>query len=81
MKLIEVKSKVGSDGILNLRLPMGKTGANREVRVTVQSTSEDGRERQQDWRRSVQATAASIDDPTLERNDQGQLAENEDLFP
>ena len=82
MKLIEVKSKVGSDGVLHLRLPMGKTEANREVKVTVQSAgdSENERQRQPAWQRFVRTTAGSIDNPTFKRHDQGQLAEAEDLF-
>ncbi len=82
MLLVEVNSRVGSDGVLNLRLPMGKTEANRKVKVTVQSAgdSENERERQQAWQRFVRTTAGSIDDPTFKRHDQGQLAETEDLF-
>ena len=37
MTRITVKSKVGSDGVLHLNLPVGMTEADKEVQVTVES--------------------------------------------
>ena len=36
MNRIVVKSKVGSDGVLHLEVPVGKEAADKEVRVTVE---------------------------------------------
>jgi hypothetical protein len=37
MTRIELKSKVGPDGVLNIVVPVGMDEANQEVRVTVES--------------------------------------------
>ena len=37
MNRIVVKSKVGSDGVLHLALPVGMSEADQEVQVTVES--------------------------------------------
>lgn len=41
MTSIEVKSKVDASGVLNLSIPLGKTEANREVRVIVQPLDDE----------------------------------------
>ncbi len=40
MERIIVKSKIGSDGILHLRLPVGASEADRDVQVTVEPVAE-----------------------------------------
>ena len=39
MSYIEIKSRVGSDGVLTVSLPLGLEEANREVRVIVEPIS------------------------------------------
>jgi hypothetical protein len=36
MNRVVVKSRVGSDGILQLTLPLGSAGAGQEVQITVE---------------------------------------------
>ena len=40
MTRIELKSKVGPDGVLTITVPVGMAEANREVRVTVEPATE-----------------------------------------
>ncbi len=39
MNRITVRSKVGSDGVLHLDLPLGDAAADQEVQVTIESAS------------------------------------------
>ena len=43
MTRIELKSRVGPDGVLNLRVPLGPEEANRDVHVTVEPTQRQSR--------------------------------------
>ena len=60
MTRIVVHSKVGPDGVLHVDLPLGSSGANREVRVIVEevaekSTASNG----QDWNDFIRSTAGA----------------------
>ena len=68
MTHVEIKSRVGADGVLTISLPLGPSEANREVRVIVEPTdvsaspSSANREELHDF---VKNTAGCISDPTF----------------
>ncbi len=75
MTRIELKSRVGPDGVLSLRVPIGPDDADRAVIVTVEPA--DGSEvdptfEGREWSRFIDETAGSIQDPTFERPAQGE---------
>ena len=59
MNRISMKSKVSSDGVLHLALPVGLEEANREVHVTVEPITSSLPMTQQAWRAWVDAMAGS----------------------
>jgi hypothetical protein len=77
MSRIVVKSKVGSDGVLQLTLPLGAAEADREVQVTVEPIKNPMT--QEEWRQWVLSMAGSIPDPTFLRHDQGEYEQREEL--
>jgi hypothetical protein len=74
-----VKSKVGSDGILHLELPLGVEEADTEVRVTVEPVAAKKPITQEEWRAWVDSMAGSITDLTFERPPQGDFEERQPL--
>jgi len=58
---IIVKSKVGSDGILQFTLPLGPGEANQEVRGTIESSAAPLS--QEEWKRRILATAGAFPIP------------------
>jgi len=78
MNRIVVKSKVDSNGVLQLTLPVGLAEANREVQVTVEPVSTRIAS-QEEWRQFIMRTAGSITDPTFRRHEQGEYEEREPL--
>ncbi len=75
MTHIEVRSRVGPDGLLKLAIPVGMPDANREVRITVELLEPTARQpllAADDWKRSVREMAGSISDPTFKRQEQGE---------
>lgn len=82
MTPIELRSKVDANGVRNLSVSLGKSDANREVRVTVQPLDEAETSMSvNQWRQFVHEMSGSIDDPTFDRHPQGELEQREDLFP
>ncbi len=77
MSPIVLTSKVGSDGVLQLTLPLGPAEANQEVNITVQPLRPTLS--QEEWRKRVLSTAGSIPDPTFVRHDQGEYEERTEL--
>ena len=75
MNRMVVKSKVGSDGVLHLALPVGVEEADKEVQVTVESITPKKAMTQEEWEAWVDAMAGSIPDPTFERPPQLPLEE------
>ncbi len=74
MNRIVVRSRIGSDGILQLVVPVGTADADREVQVSVEpipsaSQSTDA------WRRRILETAGKWGGP-LERPEQGEYEED-----
>ncbi len=77
MSPIVLTSKVGSDGVLQLTLPLGAAEANQEVNITVEPLRPTLS--QEEWRKRVLSTAGSIPDPTFIRHDQGDYEERTEL--
>jgi len=59
MGTIRLNSKVGQDGVLNLRVPLGAADANAEVVVTIQPASPNEHASQSDWHEFVNQTYGS----------------------
>ena len=83
MTHVEIKSRVGADGVLTISLPLGPGEANREVRVTVEPAVPSPPSlplNPEQWRQFVESMAGCISDPTFERPEQGQYERrNEDI--
>jgi hypothetical protein len=69
MSRVEVFSKVGSDGMLRLTVPLPKAEAGRDVRVTVEPMPKPMT--QEEWRAFVLKTAGSWEGD-FERPEQGE---------
>ena len=78
MNRIVMKSKVSSDGILHLSLPVGLADANQEVQVTVESFGLWKQMSQVDWSAWVESMAGSWQGD-FERPPQGEYEEREPL--
>lgn len=78
MNRMVVQSRVGSDGVLHLALPVGVEEADKEVQITVEPISPKAMT-QEEWRAFVLSTAGSVTDPTFERPPQPPLEEREPL--
>jgi hypothetical protein len=79
----ELTAQVGADGVLTLRVPLGREDANKTVRVVVETVEEatvGPVMTQEEWARFVESIAGSITDPTFERPPQGEY-EQRDAFP
>jgi hypothetical protein len=69
MNRIVVKSKVGSNGILQVTLPVGPADADQEVQITVEPVGPPTQS-PDEWRRRVLETAGKWQGE-LERPEQG----------
>jgi len=77
MNRIVINSKVGSDGVLHLDLPVGQAEADQEVRVTVEPVSRPAMT-QEEWRAAVLSTAGKWQGE-FERPPQGEYEQRESL--
>lgn len=77
MSRIEVLSKVGSDGVLRLTVPLPESHAGQEVKVTVEPVAKEALT-QDEWRDLVMSTAGAWQG-ILERPPQGEYEEREPL--
>jgi hypothetical protein len=77
MDTIYMTSTIGSDGILNISLPLSTADANRQVKITVEPLSPAPMS-QEEWRRRVLATAGKWEGE-FERPDQGEYEVREPL--
>jgi hypothetical protein len=78
----ELTAQVGADGVLTLKVPLGREGANQTVRVvleTVEGGAADQALSQKDWLRFVQSMAGRITDPTFDRQPQGDHEQRDEL--
>jgi hypothetical protein len=80
MQRLVVQSRVGSDGVLHIDIPMGKEVADREVQVTIDPIQAGpAAMTQEQWRQFVMETAGSITDPSFVRHEQGEYEQREEL--
>jgi hypothetical protein len=77
MNRIVVKSRVGSNGILQLALPVGPAEADREVQITVEPVGPPGLS-PDEWRRGILETAGKWQGE-FERPEQGEYEQREPL--
>jgi len=77
MNRIVVNSRVGSDGILQLTLPVGSDAADQEVRITVEAVSPSTLS-PDEWRRRILETAGKWQGE-FERPEQGEYEQREPL--
>ena len=78
---VQIESRVGADGVLTLRVPLGPEEADALVRVTVEPVDapQPGAIRGAEWQRFVQDTYGSCDGLGLERQPQGDFEQREGL--
>lgn len=74
MTRMELTSRVGTDGVLSIRLPIGLADADREVKITVEpvSPATDTAE-ESDWHRFLDETAGAWSGEKLVRPEQGEF--------
>ncbi len=80
MTHIEIRSKVGPDGVLKLAVPVGMGEANREVRITVESLEQTAAKPQltpEQWKQFIEETAGSWKGEPLVRPPQGEFENRE----
>lgn len=70
MKRLVVNSRIDSDGMLRVAVPMEFANADQNVQVTIEPTKCTQMTAEQ-WRDWIRKTAGSITDPTFQRHDQG----------
>ena len=77
---IQIESRVGADGVLTLRVPLGPEEADAHVRVTVEPLGPSPRSGNgADWHRFVEQPYGSCDGLGLERQPQGDFERREDI--
>ena len=59
MQPIQIPSKVGEDGVLNLRVPLVPAEANADVIVTIEPSGNGATQSQGDWHEFVRQTYGS----------------------
>jgi hypothetical protein len=80
MQTIRVLDKTGKDGMLSLRIPLGKPDAEYEVLVVVQPRTTTTRAEERGWPPGyVEKTFGSIEDETFVRPPQGELPKPVDV--
>lgn len=79
MKAMQIESKVGTDGVLNLRVEMGAADAASPVLVTIEPLREPLRATpdRAEWHRFVEETYGSCAGSGLERGPQLPLEERD----
>jgi hypothetical protein len=77
MDRIVVKSRVGSNGILQLAVPVGPANADREVQITVEPVGPPA-QTPDEWKQGVLETAGKWQGD-LQRPEQGEYEQREPL--
>ena len=82
MKAIQLKSHVGVDGVLTLRVPTGLRDSDVDVIVVVDGggLAAGTATNPKDWADFIRSTAGSISDPTFFRHEQGNFESREELL-
>ena len=78
MNRLVLHSRVGTDGVLQLDVPIGVADADREVEVTIEPVGPSPMT-PEEWREFVLSTAGSITDPSFVRPEQGDYERREEL--
>jgi hypothetical protein len=82
MTRIELRTRIGPDGILTLSVPAGMSEANKEVNVIVEpadvTLAKTAKLTQEEWARFVNETAGAWKGE-LERPEQGELEVRDQL--
>jgi hypothetical protein len=73
---IQIHSRVGKDGVLEVRVPFKPADAGRDMLVTI-TPAEDRAKDRQDWRQFLDSTYGSCAGLGLERPDQGSFEHRE----
>lgn len=74
MNVLKVKAHVGTDGMLNLAIPIGATDVDCEVTIAVQQPlSHD------EWLRFLDETYGSLSDDPIERLPQGEVEQRDPI--
>ena len=80
MDRMVLHSRVGSDGVLHISVPIGQEEADRDVQVTIDPVRVGPPVMtQEEWRDFVLKTAGSITDPSFVRHEQGEYERREEL--
>lgn len=82
MKTMQIRSHVGTDGVLELKLPSGLSETDVDVVVVVHPIPPNGLQSEAErleWQEFVTRTAGSIQDPTFFRHEQGEYEQRDDL--
>lgn len=82
MKTVQLKSSVGQDGVLELRIPLGFEEAGQPVMVTVQPVPADTDSTEADdaeWHRILRETYGACAGLGLERPEQGEFEERDPI--
>jgi|BogFormECP12_OM1_1039635.scaffolds.fasta_scaffold156124_1 hypothetical protein len=80
MNRMVLHSRVGSDGVLHITVPIGEEDADREVQVTIDPVRVGPPSMtQEEWRDFVLTTAGSITDPSFARHEQGEYERREEM--
>jgi hypothetical protein len=69
MNRLTLKSRIGTNGVLQLEVPMGLAEADREVQVTIEPAAPSAVSREE-WLRFIESTAGKWEGE-FERPDQG----------
>lgn len=82
MTQIELRSRIGPDGMLSLQIPIGPEDANQEVVVTVRPAEEPPastrpKMSREEWLRFIDETAGHWEGEPLVRPEQGQYEQRE----
>lgn len=77
MNRMVVHSRIGADGVLHLKVPIGKDDADKEVQVTIDPIAEPAISREE-WRQFVLSTAGAWQGD-LERPMRGEYERRDEL--
>ncbi|MEX2092061.1 MAG: hypothetical protein WD971_05260 [Pirellulales bacterium] len=79
--VIQFSSRVGDDGVLNLRVNLGQTEAKREVVVTIAPVAVESvvDTASLNWHEFIERTYGSCEGLGVERHDQGTFEEREPI--
>ena len=77
MNRVTIRSRVNSDGVVRVDVPVGIAEIDREVEVTIEPVAQAAMG-QSEWKEFIAATAGCISDPTFVRHEQGEYEHRED---